>query len=473
MGSSRPTSIVAERAVRYLRDHVEPVQSKELAHELLSTKIADESMASRVLESAFGGDPRLAYGKGGWSRTQGARPSGPAAAENPQEDADRVLLLLEGDRPARGRPWELLHLAAIRLHGDMVVATCGGEPGPGPAGKRLRRVLQELLNDAVPVMHDPPGALAALERFLGEPLDRPLSLRRLAHQRKELPAQHDLEALMAALEMSWRDTGDSLELADTLDECLERLRRPDESLGDLRADLYRQSPPIDWTRYDFDRTFLRSLPRVAGTYRFYDDQGELLYAGKSSNLYRRVGSYFREGQNRPAKTQKLLDQLHRIEIEPVGSDLEAMLHEAELIRQQNPKANVQRKIHPSGRAGSRLDSILILEPATEPAVLRAFLIRDARLLARVAIGPRGGGLKRIERVLEDHFFSAPDGPSDAADGPDLDVEIVARWLAANRDRAVAFDPTDLRTAREVIGRLQWFLSHQSPFDPDGAPITSR
>ena len=25
-------------------------------------------------------------------------------------------------------------------------------------------------------------------------------------------------------------------------------------------------------------------------------------------------------------------------------------------------------------------------------------------------------------------------------GPDLDVEIVARWLASNRDRVVAFDP---------------------------------
>ncbi len=58
-------------------------------------------------------------------------------------------------------------------------------------------------------------------------------------------------------------------------------------------------------------------------------------------------------------------------------------------------------------------------------------------------------------------------------GPDLDVEVVVRWLAENRDRVVAFDPTDLQTSQEVIDRLRWFLTRGSPFDPDGLPIHSR
>jgi hypothetical protein len=81
-------------------------------------------------------------------------------------------------------------------------------------------------------------------------------------------------------------------------------------------------------------------------------------------------------------------------------------------------------------------------------------------------------LRRVQRLLDDHFFSAPFGPS-VIGGPDLDVEIVARWLAANRDRVVAFDPTELRTSTEVIERLRWFLQHGGPFDDDGAPIFSR
>jgi hypothetical protein len=105
-------------------------------------------------------------------------------------------------------------------------------------------------------------------------------------------------------------------------------------------------------------------------------------------------------------------------------------------------------------------------------VLRAFLIHESRLIGRVPIGPRGGGLKRIERMLDDHFFFVPDGPSPVT-GPDLDVELVVRWLASAKDRAVAFDPTTLASAREVTDRLRWFLDAGGPFEPDGSPIFTR
>ena len=75
-------------------------------------------------------------------------------------------------------------------------------------------------------------------------------------------------------------------------------------------------------------------------------------------------------------------------------------------------------------------------------------------------------------MLEDYYFSGPVGPTHAA-GPDLAVEVVVRWLAANRDQAVAFDPTDLGSAREVIERLRWFLDQGGLFDPDGTPIITR
>jgi len=170
--------------------------------------------------------------------------------------------------------------------------------------------------------------------------------------------------------------------------------------------------------------------------------------------------------------QRLLDALYRVEYDVSGSELEAMLLEAEQIAKGRPEKNVQRNIEPRQGRAARLSSILILEPASPPSVLRAYLIREGRLLDRVPIGPRGGGLKRIRRVLDDRFFSAPDGPA-SPDGPDLDVEIVVRWLAANRDRVVAFDPTDLQNPDEVIERLRWFLDQGSPFDSDGSPILSR
>jgi len=467
-----PTSLVAEKAVRLLRKQDGAMPSLELAERVLATRGASEGAATAILRTAFSGDRRLIYGDKGWDLDESIRQAAveEQAKEQPAEEPDRTLIYIHGERRP-GEPFSLHSLSVLRLQGEEVLSACGGDTVGGPYGNRLRRAILESLDGAVPVIHDPPGSLKALEAWLGESVALPISLRRLAQQRVGLPAGHSLEDLVARLGLHWRETDDPLELADVLDACLQALRRPDENLQALRGSGVR---PIDWARYAFNREFLRRIPNVAGTYRFYDAQGKLVYVGKSKNLNRRVGSYFREEvRGRSKRVQKLIDSVYRIEYEAVGSDLEAMLREAELIRTENPERNVQRKIHVRGSRATRLRSILILEPAQPPTALRAYLIRSGRLLDRVDIGPRGGGLKRIRRLLEDQFFSVASGPTLTSEGPDLDVEVVVRWLAANRDRVVAFDPTDLGCADEVVERLQWFLSQGSTFDPDGFPILTR
>ncbi len=470
--SRLPVSLVAERAVRYLREHPGPVNSLDLARMVLATRIPDEPSATKILETAFAGDPRLAYENGGWVRLEVCRTVGAAEQALSQPESDRVLVLIQGSRSGPGSMFVLRNVAAIRLQSDTVIAACGGEPAPGPDGDDLRKSMQETLLGAIPILHDPPGSLPALERWLDTRLDGPISLRRLGQVRLRLRAGHDLETLAARLGLAWRDTGDPLDLAEMLEAALEALRHPGEDLESLRAACGQCAPRIDWSRYAFDPSFLAGLPRVPGTYRFFDAEGTLLYVGKSRNLHQRVNSYFREGYERAARVQALVDAVHRIEVEPVGSDLEAVLREAADIRKKDPTRNVQRRIHLGMDREDRLRSILILEPATGPFVLWAYLLRDGRLLGRVGIGPRGGGLRRIERVLETRFFSYVPGPTDLP-GPDLDVELVVRWLASHRDRVVAFDPTHLRSSREVIARLRAFLARGGPFEPDGTPIHVR
>lgn len=472
MSHPKPVSLLAERAVRYLRNAAKPVDSRTLAQELLSTRTADESAARRLLETGFVGDPRLAYENGCWATTgQSARDDSAGAGDT--VEPDRVLVFVRGFRPDPAQSYQLKTVSALRLKDDEVIGACGGDPTDGPYGKRLRGAMLELLDGAIPVTHAPRVAVRALEQWLGEPLLAPISLRRLGRDRVGLALNHELEDLVARLGLDWREGDDPLEMADTLDTCLIALRRPDEPLQSLREGAAHGIKPIDWSRYAFNREFLRRIPRVPGTYRFYDDRGNLLYVGKSKNLHQRIGSYFREERQRSERVQRLIDRVHRIEYEAAGSDLEAMLREAEQIRKGQPAANVQRRIRSHRGRAERLRAILILEPAASPHVLRAFLIREGRLIDRVPIGPRGGGLARIRRVLDNHYFSVPSGPAPIDDGTDLDVEVVVRWLAANRDRVVAFDPTDLKTSREVIERLRWFLSQGSPFDPDGAPILKR
>ena len=473
--SPRPTSLVAERAVRLLRDRGEAVGSVRLADEILATRAPDEPTARRLLETAFAGDRRLSYEDGAW------RVAEPAVAavhsqrrRREKPDPDRVLLFIIGEPQARSKPFRLRSVSALRLQGDDVVSACGGDATGGAYGRRLRRSMLDTLEGALPVVHDPPGGLQALERWLGQPLTSPLSVRKLARDRLGLPSRHSLEDLVARLGLPWRATEDPLEQADTLDACLRALRRPHESLLALRDESETGAVPIDWSRYAFDREFLREIPATPGTYRFFDAEGELIYVGKAKDLAARVQSYFRgDGGRRSERVQRLLARLHAITYEPSGSDLEAMLREARQIRDDRPTENVQRRIAPRSGRAARLRSILILEPAGSPHVLRAYLIREGRLLARQPIGPRGGGLRRIHRLLDDHYFSAPQGPTEPVEGPDLDVELVARWIATNRDRAVAFDPTDLPSSGEVIERLRWFLQQGGPFDGDGTPTHQR
>jgi hypothetical protein len=463
----QPVSLVAERAVRYLRDRSDGVDSRRMAQEVLALRVTDETTARRLLESAFGGDPRLAYGDLGWRVVDQTS----VAVLDAVDEPDRALVFLRGIRPP-GERFHLERVAVMRLRQEDVVGACGGDVAVGSSNRHLREAITDALDGAMIVIHDPPGGLAAFERWLGVPVPAPVSLRRMAQRRLGLPASHDLETLAARLGLMWRSSEDPLEQADILDACLKALLRPRETLGELARTAAGNVPPIDWSRFAFDRDWVHGLPTTPGTYRFFDRDGALLYVGKAKDLRRRVGSYFQDGGLRPVRVQHLLDRLHRIEYETSGSELEAILREAEQIRRDSPERNVMRRHRPRDGRRDRLRSILILEPAEPPAVLRAFLICGGRLISRVAIGPRGGGLARIERLLDDHCFLAPDGPTPAP-GPDLDVELVVRWLAANRDRAVAFDPTDLRSAGEVTGRLRWFLSHGSPFEPDGSPILPR
>ena len=218
MGSSpQPISLVAERAVRLLRRVGQPIDSRRLAQELLSTKTENETAAHKLLAAAFGGDTRLAYAGGVWSASApdsgssvDEAPPDPPQAASDEPEQDRALIILLGGVNNETRRYELTGISAIRLQSDEVAGACGGDIEHGPGGNRLRRAVAQTLDGAVPIVHDPPGSLRALQEWLQQPIDQPLSLRKLGQQRLGLSARHDLSEFVAKLSVEWREVDDPL-----------------------------------------------------------------------------------------------------------------------------------------------------------------------------------------------------------------------------------------------------------------------
>ncbi len=83
------------------------------------------------------------------------------------------------------------------------------------------------------------------------------------------------------------------------------------------------------------------LPRSAGVYLFRGRDGSVLYVGKSKDLRTRVRSYF-YGDSRK-QVEDLLAQTTRVEGLPCGSEIEALVLEARLIRRYEPRFNRRGK----------------------------------------------------------------------------------------------------------------------------------
>lgn len=85
-----------------------------------------------------------------------------------------------------------------------------------------------------------------------------------------------------------------------------------------------------------------SLPSDPGIYKYYDGAHNLLYVGKAKNLRKRVSSYFTKTSS-SYKTYELVQRIRHIEFTIVPSEHDALLLENSLIKQFQPKFNIDLK----------------------------------------------------------------------------------------------------------------------------------
>ncbi len=88
---------------------------------------------------------------------------------------------------------------------------------------------------------------------------------------------------------------------------------------------------------------LKKLPKEPGVYIMRDDRDVILYVGKAVNLHNRVRSYFRENIGRGPMIDKMVTLIARFEYIVTDSELEALVLENNLIKENSPKYNTLLK----------------------------------------------------------------------------------------------------------------------------------
>jgi|TARA_B110000438_G_scaffold173159_1_gene165476 excinuclease ABC subunit C len=91
------------------------------------------------------------------------------------------------------------------------------------------------------------------------------------------------------------------------------------------------------------KEILSQIPRSPGVYFYRNDKDEIIYIGKAKILRNRVRSYFQKSKHVDVKTQVMVKHIAHIDWLVVRDEVEALLTEANMIKEHRPRYNVLLK----------------------------------------------------------------------------------------------------------------------------------
>lgn len=86
---------------------------------------------------------------------------------------------------------------------------------------------------------------------------------------------------------------------------------------------------------------IHALPEACGVYYFHDDQGAVIYVGKSINIRKRVAEHF---SVKTEKARKLQEAVRDVSCEITGSEIVSLLLESHEIKRLRPSINRAQKV---------------------------------------------------------------------------------------------------------------------------------
>ena len=138
---------------------------------------------------------------------------------------------------------------------------------------------------------------------------------------------------------------------------------------------------------------LELLPTSPGCYIHKDKNGTIIYVGKAKNLRNRVRSYFRGSHD--TKTEALVSEIVDFEFIVTESNIEALLLEINLIKENKPKYNIMLKD----------DKSYPFIKITNERYPRLIITRQVKKVGGLYFGPYPdvGAANEIKRLLDRIF----------------------------------------------------------------------
>lgn len=88
---------------------------------------------------------------------------------------------------------------------------------------------------------------------------------------------------------------------------------------------------------------VKQFPPAPGVYLMKDAEGRVIYVGKAKNLRNRASHYFTKAAIDDARTSDLVKVIADIEFVPADSEVDALLLEARLVKDIQPRFNIELK----------------------------------------------------------------------------------------------------------------------------------
>jgi excinuclease ABC subunit C len=215
--------------------------------------------------------------------------------------------------------------------------------------------------------------------------------------------------------------------------------------------------------------YLKTLSTQPGVYRMLDTTGDVIYVGKARNLKARVSNYAR-ATGHSNRIARMIASTVSMEFITVGTEAQALLLEANLIKRFRPRYNVVL------RDDKSFPYILIRRDTASPQILKH---RGARTVKGDYFGPfaSAGAVNRTINMLQRAFLlrSCSDSVFDTRTRPCLlhqikrcagpcTNEIAAEDYATLVDEAVRFLRGESQSVREMYQNLMEAASEALEFE---------